>query len=56
MTREELDKKVELTLAKNRAAIEKSEAFSRWFKREVPIREAETERAFRELRRALQRR
>jgi hypothetical protein len=56
VTREELDKKIELTLAENRAAIEKAEAFSRWFRREAPIREAETERVFRELREAARRR
>jgi hypothetical protein len=56
MTREELDKKVEATLAANRATLERSEAYSRWFKREAPIRAASTERAFRELRESIRRR
>jgi hypothetical protein len=56
LTQEELDKKIESTLAENRAAIKKSSAFSRWFRREVPIREAETDRVFRELREAARRR
>jgi len=56
VTREELDKKIEVTLAENRAALEKSNAFRRWFRREAPIREAETERVFRELREAVRRR
>jgi hypothetical protein len=50
MTREELDKKIELEQARNRAAIEKADAFLRWFDREAPIHEARTERVFRELR------
>jgi hypothetical protein len=53
MTQEELDKKIEQTLAENRAALEKSEAFRRWFQREAPIHEARTERVFRELREAI---
>lgn len=56
MTREELERKIELTLAQSRAAIEKSEAFSRWFDREAPIHEARTERVFRELRESARRR
>jgi len=56
VTQEELDKKIELTLAESRAAIEKAEAFSRWFRREAPIREAGTDRVFRELREAVRRR
>ena len=56
MTKEELDKKIEVTLAENRAAIEKSEAFSRWFEREAPIRKARMDRAFRELRESVRRR
>lgn len=56
MTREELDKKIERTLAENRAAIEKADAFFRWFDREAPIHEVRTERAFRELRESLRRR
>lgn len=56
MTRDELDKKIELTLAENRAALEKSEAFARWFEREAPIHEARTNRVFRELRESVRRR
>ncbi|HEV2727293.1 MAG TPA: hypothetical protein VGV34_03310 [Solirubrobacterales bacterium] len=56
MTREELDKKIETTLAENRAVLEKADAFNRWFEREVPIREASTERVFRELRESVRRR
>jgi hypothetical protein len=56
MTQEDLDKKLELELARTRAAIEKSEAFSRWFEREAPIHEARTKRVFRELREAARRR
>ncbi|HEX2266072.1 MAG TPA: hypothetical protein VHH14_07295 [Solirubrobacterales bacterium] len=56
MTREELDKKIDRTLAENRAAIEKADAFLRWFAREAPIREASTNRVFRELRESVRRR
>lgn len=56
MTRKELDKKLELELARNRAVIEKSEAFSRWLEREAPIHEASTERVLRELRESVRRR
>lgn len=56
MTREELDKKIELTLAENRAAIEKADTLIRWFNREAPIHRARTERAFRELRESVRRR
>jgi hypothetical protein len=49
MTQEERDKKIELVLARSRAAIEKADAFSRWFNREAPIQEARMERGFREL-------
>ena len=56
MTREELDKKIEVTLAENQAAIERADAFIRWFDREAPIQTAKTEQAFRELREALRRR
>jgi len=56
MTPEELDKKIELTLAENRAAIEDAEAFRRWLNLEAPIHEARTERIFRELREAVRRR
>lgn len=56
MTKEEFDKKLELELARSRAAIEKADAFIRWFDREAPIHEARTERAFRELRESVRRR
>lgn len=56
MAREELDRKIELTLAENRAAIEKADAFLRWLDKEGPIHEASMERAFRELRRQMRRR
>lgn len=56
MTREELDKKIEITLAENRAAIEKADAYFRWLNREAPIHEARMERAFRELREQARRR
>lgn len=56
MTREELDRKIELTLAENRAAIEKADAFFRKFRREAPIHEARTERLFQELREQARRR
>jgi hypothetical protein len=56
MTREELDRKIEATLAENRAVLERAEAFSRWFEREAPIRAARMERAFRELRESIRRR
>ncbi|HET7509857.1 MAG TPA: hypothetical protein VFJ65_06345 [Solirubrobacterales bacterium] len=56
MTREELDRKIELTLAENRAAIEKADAFFSKLRREAPIREAMMERAFRELREQARRR
>jgi len=50
MTQEELDKKIERTLAESRAALKKADAYFRWLDREVPIHEARTERVFRELR------
>lgn len=56
MTREELDKKIEVTLAENRAALKKADAFIRWFDREAPIHEARMERAFRELHESVRRR
>jgi len=49
MTREELDKKIESTRARNRAVLEKADAYFRWFDREAPIHEVRTERVFREL-------
>jgi hypothetical protein len=54
--REELKKRIELVQEQNRAAIEKADAYVRWFDREVPIHEARTERAFRELRESVRRR
>jgi hypothetical protein len=56
MTREELDRKIEETLAGNRAALKKADAYFRWFNREVPVHEARTERVFRELRESVRRR
>ena len=56
MTREELNKKIDQTLAENRAVIERADAFFRWFDREAPIHEVRTERAFRELREFIRRR
>jgi len=56
MTREELNKRIDRTLAENRAAMEKADAFFRWFDREAPIHEVRTERAFRELREFIRRR
>lgn len=56
MTKEELDKKIARTRAENRAAIEKADAYFRWFDREAPIREVTTELAFRRLREAARRR
>lgn len=56
MTREELKKRIEVVQAGNRAAIERADAWLRWLDREVPIHEARTERAFRELRESVRRR
>jgi hypothetical protein len=56
MTREELNKKIDQTLAENRVVIERADAFFRWFDREAPIHEVRTERAFRELREFIRRR
>jgi hypothetical protein len=56
VTEEERKKKIELLQAQNRAAIEKADAFLRWFDREKPIREASTERAFQRLREEMRRR
>jgi hypothetical protein len=56
MTRGELRKKIELVEEQNRAAIEKADAYFRWFDREVPIHEARTGRVFRELREEARRR
>jgi hypothetical protein len=51
-----LDKRIESTLAENRAVLEKAEVFNRWFAREAPIHEARTEQVFRELRESVRRR
>ena len=51
-----MNKKIEATLAENRAALEKADAFFRWLDREVPIHEARTEQVFRELRESVRRR
>jgi hypothetical protein len=56
MTRAELRKKIERTLAENRAVTEKADAYFRWFDREAPIHEVRTEQAFRELFESLRRR
>jgi hypothetical protein len=56
VTREELKKKIELERVRNRAALEKADAYFRWFDREVPIHEARMERAFRALREQARRR
>jgi hypothetical protein len=56
MTREELDKKIELTLAQNRVAIEQSRRRSREFDQFAAIHTVRTERALRELREAFRRR
>lgn len=52
MTREELDKEIELTLTQNRAAIERSRRRSREFDRFVAIHTVRTQRVLRELREA----
>jgi hypothetical protein len=56
MTQEELDEKIEKTLAESRAAVERSEARSRVFEREAPIRMITTALAFQRLREATRRR
>jgi hypothetical protein len=56
VTREELKKRIEVQQARNRAVLEKADAYFRWFDREVPIHEARTEQAFRELRESVRRR
>lgn len=50
MTREELDRKIELTLAENRAVLERTDAHIREFNRLAAIHTVRTERVFRELR------
>ena len=56
MKREELKKKIEMTLTENRAVLQKADEYFRWFDREAPIQEVETKRAFRELRESIRRR
>lgn len=56
MTREEMKRRIELEQTLNRAALEKADAFFRWFDREAPIHEVRTEQAFRELRESVRRR
>jgi len=56
MTQEELNKKIEETLAESRAAVRRSEARSRKFEREAPIRFLSMELAFQRLREAARRR
>jgi hypothetical protein len=56
VTREELNKRIDETLAENRAAIERADAHFRKFRREAAIHTVRTERVFRELREAARRR
>jgi hypothetical protein len=56
VTDEELHEKIKLQQARSGAALEKADAFLRWFDREAPIHEARTERVFRELRESIRRR
>jgi hypothetical protein len=56
VTREELNKRIDSTLAENRAAIERADAHFREFRRLAAIHTEKTERVFRELREAAQRR
>lgn len=56
MTQDELKKKIELELARNRAAVERSEAFSREFGQFAAIHTVRMEQAFRELRESVRRR
>jgi len=56
MTREELDREIELTLAQNRAAIERFDAHRRKFVPLMVMHTITTERIFRELREAVRRR
>jgi len=55
MTQEELKKKIKQIRAENRAAVERSEARSREYDREAPIRTITTELAFRKLRESARR-
>jgi hypothetical protein len=56
VTREELNKQIDETLAENRAALERAGAHFRKFRREAAIHTIRTERVFRELREAARRR
>ena len=56
MTREELDREIELTLARSRAAIERYDAHRRRLDPLMVIHTITTERVFRELREAVRRR
>lgn len=56
MTREDLDREIELTLARNRAAIERFDAHRRKFEPLMVIHTITTERVFRELREAIRQR
>ena len=56
MTREELDRKVELIQAENRAAIEKADAFFQELDRLIAIHTATTDRLLRDLREVARRR
>jgi hypothetical protein len=56
MTREELDRKIELIQAENRAGIEKADAFIRELDRLVAIHTVTTDRLLEDLREAARRR
>jgi hypothetical protein len=56
VTREELNERIDRTLAENRAAIEKADAHFREFRHQAAIHTVRTERVFRELREAVRRR
>lgn len=56
MTREELKREAEATLAKNRVALERADAHTREFEQLAVIHTITTERAFRRLRESLRRR
>lgn len=56
MTQEELDKKIELTLAENRAALERADAHFRKYDRLIAIHTVTTDRLLEDLREAGRRR
>ncbi|MGN6258800.1 MAG: hypothetical protein ACTHN3_13815 [Solirubrobacterales bacterium] len=56
MTHEELDKKIELTLAQNRAALKRVDALEREYDRLDAIHTATTKRLLEDLREAARRR